>query len=127
MLSAPVPSRPDVVFGHFRFIPHRRLLLRGAERIRLGSRAREILHTLVGRAGEIVSKAELMQQVWPHAVVEEGALRVHIASLRRALGENGKESQYIETVNGRGYRFVPCDADTHRTARSPLAIAHVAA
>jgi DNA-binding winged helix-turn-helix (wHTH) protein len=107
MMGASLPSPSEIAFGRFRFIPHRRLLLRDEERIRLGSRAREILHALLGRAGEVVSKAELMEQVWPHAVVEEGALRVHIASLRRALGEDRNTVlQHIETISGRGYRFV---------------------
>jgi len=107
MQSAAIPSQSEIVFGRFRFIPHRRLLLRGNQRIPLGSRAREILHALLGRAGEIVSKAELIEQVWPHTLVEEGALRVHVASLRKALGDDRNTvTQFIETVNGRGYRFV---------------------
>jgi DNA-binding winged helix-turn-helix (wHTH) protein/DNA-binding MarR family transcriptional regulator len=74
--------------------------------LRLGSRAREILVALVERAGEVVKKRELMERVWPDTIVEEGALRVHIAALRKALGEGETGMRYVENVTGRGYRFV---------------------
>ena len=95
-----------LVFGPFRLIPSQRVLLRGGRPVRLPSRAWEILRILTQRAGELVSKRELMQRVWSGLLVEEGTLRVHVATLRKIL-EDGKEGiRYVESVTGLGYRFV---------------------
>jgi len=100
------PAGPAISFGPFRLLPDQRLLLEGDRPLRLGSRALEILVALVERAGDLVSKGELMARVWPDTFVEEANLRVQVAALRRALrdGENG--NRYITTVAGRGYWFV---------------------
>jgi DNA-binding winged helix-turn-helix (wHTH) protein len=96
----------EFIFGSFRLVPQRRLILRDGVPLRLGGRAREILLALVERAGEIVTKRELMTRVWPDATVEEATLRVHIALLRRALSDGPVGIHYVENINGRGYRFV---------------------
>ncbi|HEY2402897.1 MAG TPA: winged helix-turn-helix domain-containing protein [Steroidobacteraceae bacterium] len=93
-------------FGAFRLDAYNRVIGRGGSLLRLGSRARDILITLLERAGETVAKRELMARVWPHAVVDEGTLRVHISALRRALENGGSGGCYIENVTGYGYRFV---------------------
>jgi predicted ATPase/DNA-binding winged helix-turn-helix (wHTH) protein len=72
----------------------------------MGARALDILILLVERAGSVVTKAELIAQVWPDTVVEEISLRVSIAALRRALGDCEAEHRYIANVVGRGYSFV---------------------
>jgi len=101
-------------FGPFQLLPQPRMLLKGGEPVRLGSRAREILFFLVERAGRIVKKNELIKRVWPDTVVEEGTLRVHIAALRKALDDGQGAMRYIENVTGHGYRFVaPLSAPTH--------------
>lgn len=82
------------------------MLFDGGKPVRLGSRALEILITLAERAGEIVSKDELMTRVWPSTFVEEGNLRVHIAALRRTLGDGVDGARYLTNIPGRGYRFV---------------------
>ncbi len=97
---------PGFAFGPFRLFPAQRILMRGDDPVLLGSRAREVLVALVERAGEVVRKSELRERVWPDTVVEEGTLRVHIAALRRALGDRRSASQYVENVTGHGYRFV---------------------
>lgn len=96
----------EYCFDPFRFIPGQQLLLYGEAPVRLGSRALDILAELVERPGELVSKRELIARAWPNTVVEESNLKVHVAALRRALGEGGKDGRYIATVTGRGYRFV---------------------
>ena len=93
-------------FGPFRLDLVQRVLRRGDEHLRLGSRALEILITLAQRAGEVVSKNELIARVWPKSVVQEATLRVHITALRKALGDGGSGNRYIENFSGRGYRFV---------------------
>ena len=92
--------------------------MRGNEPVALGSRAREVLVALVESAGKVVRKSELRERVWPDTVVEEGTLRVHIAALRRALGDQRTASRYVENVTGHGYRFV---APVTSLARDPSA------
>jgi DNA-binding winged helix-turn-helix (wHTH) protein len=96
----------EIAFGNFRFYPEQRLLLSGDIPVSLGSRAREILVLLAERAGELVEKSNLMARVWPDVFVEEGTLRVHIAALRKALGDGRDGLRYIENVTGRGYRLI---------------------
>jgi TolB-like protein/Tfp pilus assembly protein PilF len=74
--------------------------------LKIGSRAEEILRVLVERAGELVSKDEIISRVWPETIVEESNLTVQISTLRRFLDELSAEGGYIQTVPGRGYRFV---------------------
>jgi predicted ATPase/DNA-binding winged helix-turn-helix (wHTH) protein len=93
-------------FATFSLIPAQQMLLEDGQEIRLGSRALAILTALVERAGEIVTKEELVAQVWPNTFVEEGNLRVHMNALRRALGDGQRGNRYIITIPGRGYRFV---------------------
>ena len=102
-----VESRPQaaIAFGSYRFLPRKRLLLRGIDEVRLGSRALDILGILLERAGEIVPSAEIMSRVWPDTQVERAALKVHIGLLRKALGERQGRSEFIENVAGRGYKF----------------------
>ena len=92
-----------VSFGPFRLIPQERLLLEGDKRVRLGSRALDILIALVERAGEVVGKAELVARVWPNTHVEESNLKFQVSALRRALGDGNR---YLVNVPGRGYSFV---------------------
>jgi class 3 adenylate cyclase len=72
----------------------------------LGSRALDLLGLLVERHGELVSKDEIIQAVWPRTVVEENNLTVQISALRRILDAGREQGSCIQTVPGRGYRFV---------------------
>ena len=89
------------VFGPFRLLLAQRVLLQDDRALRLGSRAFDLLAFLVQRAGQVVANDELMAQVWPNVHVDEGSLRVHVAALRKALGDG-----YIANAPGRGYSFV---------------------
>jgi DNA-binding winged helix-turn-helix (wHTH) protein len=93
-------------FGSFHVLPYQRLLLKGDQPVRLGSRAFDILTVLVERAGEVVSKDELIARAWPHAFVEEANLKFQVSALRRALGDCQAGHRYVVTVPGRGYIFV---------------------
>jgi predicted ATPase/DNA-binding winged helix-turn-helix (wHTH) protein len=95
------------VFGSFKFLPRQQLLLREGRSVKLGCRAMDILHLLLKSAGEPVSKRALLKFAWPDTFVHESNLKVHVHSLRRALGENSPQHIYISTVAGRGYRFIP--------------------
>ena len=93
-------------FGPFQLIPAQRILLGDGKPLRLGSRALDILIALVERAGETVHKDDLIARTWPDTVVDEGALRVHVAALRKALGDGRSGKRYIANDPGRGYTFV---------------------
>src|SRR6202046_3496581 len=90
-------------FGPFVLhLPERRLEREGRQ-VRLGGRAFDILTVLVERAPDIVSCRELLELVWPKVTIDEAALRVHLTTLRRALGEGCADLKYIGNVPGRGY------------------------
>jgi predicted ATPase/DNA-binding winged helix-turn-helix (wHTH) protein len=100
------PAERTFSFGPFQLIPARQLLLRDGTPIAIGSRALDLLTTLVQRRGDLVGKNELMIAAWPDTFVHECNLKVNICSLRRALGDTQKVPEYVATVPGRGYRFV---------------------
>lgn len=97
-------------FGAFRLLRDERCLLlheqQGALPVRLGSRAMGLLCVLVERAGEVLGTQELLARAWPGEAVEDNTLRVHIAVLRKALGEGQAGQRFIINVPGRGYCFV---------------------
>jgi predicted ATPase/DNA-binding winged helix-turn-helix (wHTH) protein len=82
------------------------LLLEGDAPVRIGSRALDILIALVERAGDLVTKEELLASAWPTTSVDEANLRVHIAGLRKLLGHGQAGARYIVNVTGRGYCFL---------------------
>jgi TolB-like protein/DNA-binding winged helix-turn-helix (wHTH) protein/Flp pilus assembly protein TadD len=85
-------------------------LFRGSEDghipVALGSRALDILELLVERRGELVTKEQIFAAVWPNMAIEESNLTVQVAALRRVLDESRASGSCIQTVKGRGYRFV---------------------
>jgi predicted ATPase/DNA-binding winged helix-turn-helix (wHTH) protein len=101
-----VEGGQGLAFGAFQLLPDERLLLRDGAAVRVGSRSLDILMTLIARRGEIVGKDDLVAAVWPDTIVEESALRVHISTLRKALGDGVGDVRLIANVPGRGYCFV---------------------
>jgi len=99
-------SNAAVSFGPFKLSMAQRLLERDGTPIPLGGRALDILIVLVEHANEIVTKDELLKRVWPNINVGEGSLRVHVAALRKALGDGEGDARYLATLTGRGYSFV---------------------
>lgn len=87
-------------FGRFELQPAERRLLAEGVPASIGPRAFDVLLYLVERAGSLVAKDELLQQVWPNLVVEENNLQAQVSSLRKILG-----AEAIATVQGKGYRF----------------------
>ena len=83
-------------------------------RVPLGGRAFRILCLLVERRGAIVTRQEIMDGVWPDVVVEENNLSVQLSNLRRALDAQRELGSCIQTLPGRGYRFLPAVTDWHR-------------
>jgi DNA-binding winged helix-turn-helix (wHTH) protein len=96
----------NLQFGPFELSSRERVLRRDGVMLPLGSRALDILIYLAERPGEVIAKQELMDHVWSGVTVEEGSIRVHVAAIRKALGDGQLSNRYIANVKGRGYAFV---------------------
>ena len=94
-----------LLFGPFRLDLASRELRRGNESIALTPRAMEVLIYLVEHAGELVTRDQLFQALWPNVFVADHALSVQILEIRKALGDDVHRPLYIETRHRRGYRF----------------------
>jgi adenylate cyclase len=99
------------LFEGFRFHRGDRELFRldaagNASAVSIGSRALDLLGLLVERQGRSVSKTEIIDVVWRGSAVEEANLTVQISALRRVLDRGREQNSCIQTVPGRGYRFV---------------------
>jgi Transcriptional regulatory protein, C terminal len=105
------PAQPDdphhsaatsIRFGAFCLWPVQRLLLQDDQPVHIGSRALDILIALLERPGDLVPKEELMARVWPNTFVEPANLTVHVAALRRALGDCRDGNRFLINIPGRG-------------------------
>lgn len=108
------------VFGPFVLDPGVGTLLRNDEPVAIGHRGLRLLAALVGRSGEILGKAELMDAAWPGMAVEEGNLTVQIAQLRKLLGRAVDGSEWISTVPRVGYRFTGASERIEAAKKKPL-------
>ncbi|KJC57537.1 transcriptional regulator, partial [Bradyrhizobium sp. LTSPM299] len=106
MIAAAARTKEVISFGPFSLIVSERLLTNDGTPIELSARALDILVVLLSHPNEIVGKKELLAQVWPDVIVEEGSLRFHMTYLRKALGDGKAGARYIATLPGRGYCFV---------------------
>ncbi|HET7291037.1 MAG TPA: winged helix-turn-helix domain-containing protein [Vicinamibacteria bacterium] len=95
-----------IEFGPYRLDAPRRVVWKGEELLPIAPKAAEILAALAERAGQVVTKDELLAFVWPGVFVEEANLSVNVSALRKALGTQSNGQPYIQTVHRRGYRFV---------------------
>ena len=92
-------------FGPFRMDPDKQVLLRENQLIPVTPKAFETLLVLVRRSRDVVTKEELLKEIWPDSFVEESNLSQNIFLLRKALGDTAESRQYIVTLPGKGYRF----------------------
>jgi TolB-like protein len=116
----------EVSFGLFRLDLEQRELSRNGTRMRLRSRALEILCVLASAKGEVVTKDELMARVWPGVVVEENVIQVHVSALRKALDEEKSGQSHVVTVPGRGYRLVGLQPPPRAISAEPDSKRHLA-
>ena len=86
--------------------------------VAIGSRGLAVLSILIARHGDLVSKDEIMQAVWPETVVEDNNLTVQISALRRVLDQGRAGGSCIQTIPGRGYRFAGAVTRIDADARS---------
>ena len=93
-------------FAEFSLEPQRRSLHRGETQIALNAKAFDLLVFLVRNAGRVVTKDEILSEVWKDQFVEEANLTVQVSVIRRALGDQATESRFLVTIPGKGYQFV---------------------
>jgi len=113
-------------FGKFRCDPREHLLLCDDKPVSLSPKSFEILVALIQSNGRLLTKEELMRQVWPDSFVEEANLTVNISALRKVLGDAPGGEQYIETVPKRGYRFVAKVTEQREEDRKTLPVEQAA-
>ena len=112
------------VFEPFRLDALDERLWEREKSVRLGHKALAVLQRLVSQPGQLVTKDDLLATAWPDTAVCEAVLTTAMRELRRALGDQARIPRFIETVHGRGYRFiapvtetsVPCASDKIGTA-----------
>jgi predicted ATPase/DNA-binding winged helix-turn-helix (wHTH) protein len=122
--AQPLSAAASTRFGSFCLWPEQRLLLQDKQPVHLGSRGLDILIALLERPGDLVGKDELMARVWPDTFVEPNNLTVHIAALRRALGDGREGNRFLINIPGRGYRFVaPVTASAQRATSRAASVA----
>lgn len=95
------------VFDEFEVDPAERFCARSGVSVPLTGKVFDLLIVLVENPNRLLGKDELMEQIWHDEFVEEGNLARNISTLRKALGDNGRDHKFIATVQGRGYRFLP--------------------
>ncbi len=96
----------QVVFGQFRLDVANERLWKGSQAISLRPKAFALLKHLVERPGQLVTKQQLLEAVWPATFVSDAVLKDSIRQLREALGDDASSPRYIETAHRRGYRFI---------------------
>ena|SRR5436853_703711 len=99
------PPNRSYEFDSFRIDGAERRLARDGQTIPLPPKIFDTLFVLVRQSGHLLTKNELMKQVWPDSFVEENNLTQNISALRKALGGNSTDGKYNETITRIGYRF----------------------
>jgi len=101
-----VGNENRIIFDPFSLDRANECLWRGSQVIKLRPKAFAVLNQLVGRSGQLVTKEELLNSVWPETFVGDAVLKVTIRQLRAALDDDPKSPRFIETAHRRGYRFI---------------------
>jgi TolB-like protein/DNA-binding winged helix-turn-helix (wHTH) protein/predicted Zn-dependent protease len=104
--AAKMPAEQILSFSRYRFDLTAEQVWRGEHAVKLTPKALVLLRVLVTRAGELITKEELLEAGWPQTVVSDDALTACIQELRRVFGDNARQPRYIETVHRRGFRFI---------------------
>src|SRR6516164_1190497 len=95
-------------FGLFEVDAARNALTRGGMRVKIQDQPFRVLMLLLGRPGEIITREELRQKLWPEGtyVDFDGSLNVVLKKLRAALHDDSANPTFVETVPRQGYRFI---------------------
>src|SRR5436190_16256063 len=95
-----------IVFDPFCLDLANEQLWRGSQAIKLRPKAFAVLDHLIGRPGQLVTKDDLLNAIWPGTFVGDAVLKVAVRQIRDALGDDPKTPRFIETAHRRGYRFI---------------------
>lgn len=116
-----------MIFGDFEFDARRRSLRSAGRVVRVKGQVADLLTLFVERPGELITREEIQRRLWPDRNVEfDHSLDVIVSRLRATLGDRSPSPRYIETVTGKGYRFIepvnptpePPPLDTRRHSRT---------
>ena len=107
-MSGPdAPDSPLFAFGEYLLDPANARLTRAGQPVTLTRKPLALLAALAGRSGDLVSKDHLLDTVWQRRFVSDSAVKSVLSELRQVLGDDARAPRWIETVAGRGYRFIP--------------------
>ncbi len=95
-----------MLIGNWEVSPTQGVITRGDEKVKLEPKVTEVLAYLATRPGEVVSRDDIEQAVWPNALVGYESVTKSIIKLRKALGDDARNPEYIETIPKRGYRMI---------------------
>src|SRR5262249_48810586 len=101
-----MPGSPILSFGPYRLDIQKEQFWRETQPVRLTPKAFKVLCYVVERPGQLVTKEELFRVLWTNTVVSDAALTTCVQEIRKALQDNSKSPQYLETVHRRGFRFI---------------------
>lgn len=104
--DTPPSAASPLRFGDCRFDPGSGLLWREGREIALPPRPLRLLEAFLERPGRTLGRTQLLDSVWEGEIVEEDALTQAVSVLRTALGDDRRDPRYIQTLHGRGYRFI---------------------
>jgi DNA-binding winged helix-turn-helix (wHTH) protein len=112
-------------FGDYILDTERHELQYAGAPIKLRRKVFQVLAYLLAHHDRVVSKQELLEQLWPEQFVGDEALKSCLKTLRQALGERGHTSHFVRTLHGQGYRFMaPVEEQEHHPAEAvPPALA----
>src|SRR5262245_7908687 len=118
-----------VTFGEFRLDARNEQLWQGEQTVTLRPKAFAVLRHLVERRGQLVTKQQLLDAVWPGTFVTDAVLKDSVRQVRDALGDDPTSPQFIETAHRRGYRFIGriSEAPTARSDSGTTRAAHFVA
>jgi DNA-binding winged helix-turn-helix (wHTH) protein/predicted ATPase len=114
-------SNRQKTFGRFRLDPANERLWRDEQPVELRPKPFAVLKHLVEHRGELVTKRQLLDSVWPSTFVTDAVLKDSIRQVREALGDDATSPRYIETAHRRGYRFIAPLSETEAAPAAPAA------
>jgi len=106
MSLKPAANDKRITFDRFSLDLANECLWRGADVIKIRPKAFALLNYLLVRSGQLVTKEELLNAIWPETFVSDAVLKVTVGQLREALEDDPKSPRFIETAHRRGYRFI---------------------
>lgn len=99
-------TSPAYRFGPFRFDAAAYRLLAGGRAVPLSPKLMDLLRLLASRPAELVTKDDILRELWPDVIVTDNAITQAVSDLRQALGDDAAAPSYVQTVPRRGYRFI---------------------